>query len=82
MPCKYQNDTVHHIEPHSYLIIPTQEGFKYVNFTQKDNRLDNCRISVGFLGGATDILLLQSIQTSCGPTHPSVHGCWMLFLWD
>jgi len=70
MPYKYQNDTVHHIEPHSYLIIPTQEGFKYVDFTQKDNGLDDCGISVGFMGGTTDFLLLQGIQTSCGD-HPA-----------
>jgi len=62
MPCKYQNDTVHHIEPHSYLIIPTQEDFKYVDFTRKDDGLDNCGISVGFLGGATDFLT--------SPEHP------------
>jgi hypothetical protein len=37
-----------------------------VDFTQKDNRLDDCGISVGFMGGAANILLLQSIQTGCG----------------
>jgi len=59
--------TLNHIP---YLIIPTHEGFKNVDFTQKDNGLDNCGINVGFLGGTTDFSLLQGIETSCG-AHPA-----------
>jgi hypothetical protein len=71
IPCKYQIDTVHLFEPHSYLIIPKQESFKYVDFTQKDKGVDNCGINVGFPGGATDFLLLQTILAGCG-AHPAL----------